>query len=90
MEELTGQEMVKMLLELPPIVTEDGRRDIVTKESIRVATQTASSDNVLAWLKSKYDPKPEHRARLYQFLLQERAKRQSATNQNPEIAFKSH
>jgi hypothetical protein len=72
---LTGQEIVRRLLELPPIVDVNGKATPVTKQAIMEFTQTRDWQNVNNWLRGKFDPQPHHLARLKQMLIQERAKR---------------
>lgn len=74
MDELTGQQIVRMLLELPPIVEND-KRSVITKRDIQEFTRTTAWQNVDAWLRGIFLPKPEHRARLLQMLILEKARR---------------
>ena len=67
--------IVKELLELPPIVHEGGRREVITKSAIRVYTRTACRNNVDNWLREVYDPLPEHQHLLEKMLAEEKAKR---------------
>lgn len=75
--ELTGQEIVRMLLELPPYIDANGKRQFVSKDGIRAFTGTSDWKNVDNWLNGTFSPKPEHLERLRQMLVIEQSKREN-------------